>query len=111
MKILYVGTELAEAHAIATAVKGLGVRVKVSWTFGLDQVAKWIADNDVLRVLVVEAQPNVPVWRSVLTYAAGLPTVLPVVVIVPEGTAIDLQPFALHAHECVARNLSLLRDL
>ena len=58
MKILYVGTERAEAQAIATAVNNLGERVRVSWTSGLDGVANWIDQNDGLRVLVVEAQPN-----------------------------------------------------
>ena len=109
MKILYVGTERAEAQAIATAVNSLGEGVRVSWTSSLDGVATWIDRNDGLRVLVVEAQPNGSVWRSVLTYAAGLPAALPVVVIVPEESASDLQPLALEGHECVAR--SLLRDL
>src|SRR5687767_15847954 len=111
MKILYVGTERAEAQAIATAVNSLGEGVRVSWTSGLERVANWIDTNDGLRVLVVEANPNGPVWRSVLTYAAGLPTALPVVVIVPEEIASDLHALALDAHECVARNPSLLRDL
>ena len=111
MKILYVGTERAEAQAIATAVNSPGQRVTVSWTSGLDQAAKWIDENDGLRVLIVEAQPNRPVWRSVLTYAAGLPTALPVVVIAPEKIGSDPQPPALDAHECITRNPSLLRDL
>jgi PAS domain S-box-containing protein len=109
MKILYVGTERAEAQAIATVVNSLGERVRVSWTSGLDGVANWIDQNDGLRVLVVEAQPNGSVWRSVLIYLAGLAAALPVVVIVPEESASDLQPLALEGHECVAR--SLLRDL
>src|SRR5688572_8620983 len=58
MKILYVGTERDEAQAIATAVSGLGERVSVSWTSGLDQVVKWIDETHGLRVLVVGAQPN-----------------------------------------------------
>ena len=95
MKILYVGTERAEAQAIATAVNSPGQRVTVSWTSGLDQAAKWIDENDGLRVLIVEAQPNRPVWRSVLTYAAGLPAALPVVVIVPEEIPSDSRPLAL----------------
>src|SRR5688572_7163795 len=111
MKILYVGTERAEAQAIATAVNSPGERVRVSWTAGLGGVAHWIDQNDGLRVLVVESEPNRPAWRSVLTYAAGLPTALPVVVIVPEEIAPDLQPLALDAHECIIRNPSLLRDL
>jgi hypothetical protein len=111
MKILYVGTERAEAQAIATAVNSLGERVTVSWTSGLNRVAKWIDENDAPRVLVVDAQPNGSVWRSVLTYAAGLSTALPVVVIVPEEIASDLQPLPLDAHERIARNPSLLRDL
>ena len=111
MKILYVGTERAEAQAIATAVNSLSEGVKVSWTSGLDRVAKWIDETDGLRVLVVEAHTNGPVWRPVLTYAAGLPTALPVVVIVPDEIAPDLQALGLDAYECVARNPSLLRDL
>ncbi len=96
MRILYVGTELAEAQAqaIATAVNSLGERVTVSWTSGLDQVENCIDENDGLRVLVVAAQPNEPVWRWVLTYAARLPAALPLVVIVPEEIASDLQPLA-----------------
>ncbi len=110
MKILYVGTERAEAQAIATAVSSLGEGVSVSWTAGLDQVVSWIDANEGLRLLVVEAQPNGTVWRSVLTYTAGLPIALPVVVIVPGELASD-QRFALDAHECVARDPSLLQDL
>ena len=111
MKILYVGTERAEAQAIATAVNSLDEHVSVSSTADLDQVALWIDENDGLRVLLVEAQPDRPVWRSVLTYASGLPAALPVVVIVPEGIASYPQPLALEAHECIARNPSLLQDL
>jgi len=111
MRILYVGTERPEAQAIATAVNSLGERVTVSWTSSLDRVANWIDENDGIRVLVVEAQPNGLVWRSVLNYAAGLPTALPVVVIVPEKIASDLEPLGLDAHVCLARSPSLLRDL
>jgi len=111
MRILYVGTERAEAQTIATAVNSLGERVTVSWTSSLDRVANWIDENDGIRVLVVEAQPNGLVWRSVLNYAAGLPTALPVVVIVPEKIAPDLEPLGLDAHVCLARSPSLLRDL
>ena len=46
MKILYVGTERAEAQAIATAVNSPGERVTVSWTSGLNRVATWIDEND-----------------------------------------------------------------
>src|SRR5437588_1819329 len=111
MRILYVGTGLAEAQAIATAVNSLGERVTVSWTSSLGRVANWIDKNDGLRVLVVEAEPDWRVWRSVLTYAAGLPAALPMVVIVPEEIEPDRPPLALDAHECIARDATLLRNL
>jgi hypothetical protein len=66
MKILYVGTERAEAQGIATAANGLGEGVRVSWTSALDRVAHWIDQTDGLRVLVVEAQPNGAVWHRLL---------------------------------------------
>ena len=111
MKILYVGTERAEAQALAAAVSSLREGVSVSWTSGLDQAAHWIDHNDGPRVLVVEAQPDNPAWRPALTYAAGLSAALPVVVIVPEAVASDLHASALDGHECIARNPLLFREL
>jgi PAS domain S-box-containing protein len=107
MKILYVGTERADAQAVAGAVSALSENVKVSWTSELDDVVMWIGRSGTPRAIVVDARPNGSVWRSVLKYTAGLAAPVPVVVIVPEGTTAHPQP----GQECIVRNPSLLRDL
>jgi hypothetical protein len=111
MKILYVGTDRDEAQAIATAMSRLGEGITVSWTATLDPVVNWLAVNHDLRALVVDARPEAQLWRSVLTYAATLPSALPVVVIGPEGAGSQGQTPALDDHLCIARSQSLLSEL
>ena len=111
MKILYVGTAHQNAQAVAAAVSGLGAGVTVSWASQLRQVTQWIDESSGPRALVVEAQPGVPLWRSVLTHAAALPYAIPIVVILPDGIAPEVQPVGLNAPEFMARGRSLARDL
>src|SRR5437762_4016087 len=111
MKILYVGTERSEAQAISAAMSGIAGNVAVSYTSRLDQVVKWIDENSDRGVLVVEAQLNGVGWRSALTYAAGSRATVPIVVIVPEAGALQLESLHLPPYDRIVRNQYLLRDL
>ena len=111
MKVLYVGGERSDAQAVAAALRGIAANVTVSWTSGLDHVARWIDQNADLAALVIEAQVDRTSWRPVLKQVRGLASNPLVVVIMPEGTGPQFETLELEADEYLTKNQSLFHDL
>ena len=111
MKVLYVGGEQSDAQAVATALRVIAANVTVSWTSGLDHVARWIDQNSDLAALVVEAQVDRTSWRPILEQVRGLASKPLVVVLMPEGTGRQFESLELQADEYLTKNPSLFHDL
>ena len=111
MKVLYVGGERSDAQAVAAALRGIAGSVTVSWTSGLDHVARWIDQNADLAALVVEAQVDRTCWRPVLKQVRGLVSNPLIAVIMAEGTGLQFEALELEADEYLTKNQSLFHDL
>ena len=110
MKILYVGSERNDAQAVAAALRGIDQAVSVSRVAHLEHAVRWLDEHRDITALVVESAVDAGSGPSVLAPLRGLAWYPAVVVIVPDGTKLPVDPQP-GAHCYIQKNQSLFRDL
>ena len=110
MKILYVGSERNDAQAVAAALRGIDQAVSVSRVAHLEHAVRWLDEHRDITALVVESAVDAGSGPSVLAPLRGLAWHPAVVVIVPDGTKLPVDPQP-GAHCYIQKNQSLFRDL
>ena len=110
MKILYVGSERNDAQAVATALRGIDQAVAVSRVAHLEHAVRWLDEHRDITALVIESPIDAGSGPSVLAPLRSLGWHPAVVLIVPDGTALPVDPQP-GAHCYIQRNQSLFRNL
>jgi hypothetical protein len=109
MKILYVGSNRADAVTVATSLRSLAADAVLVWTPRLERATTWIDQHADAAALIVEAPVDHDCWRSVVERLRHLDAHPAVLCIADAAAGVDtLEP---PPDDIVARNASWLRDL